>query len=157
LRRAPQTDSTRSRRRHGCVGTYNNVLLYLLPMHGPYIGVLWYVLPYVEYWHTVPATTLCTNGHRASHRLLTFRNSALRKKGRIVPPSLPYISLIVTSPKMSSSSPSKPVVFATSGLGGMLGWVVVHPANTCAGAYVDSTAFSRSHQFRKLTVSYLFL
>jgi hypothetical protein len=44
---------------------------------------------------------------------------------------------------MSASSPSKPVVFATSGLGGMFGWIVVHPANTCAGAYVDMTAFSR--------------
>ena len=28
---------------------------------------------------------------------------------------------------------SKPVVFATSGLGGMLGWAIVHPANTIAG------------------------
>lgn len=39
---------------------------------------------------------------------------------------------------MSSSSPlappplSKPVVFATSGLGGVLGWAIVHPANTVA-------------------------
>ncbi|KAL3807513.1 hypothetical protein ACHAXA_008271 [Cyclostephanos tholiformis] len=33
---------------------------------------------------------------------------------------------------MTASSPSKPVVFATSGLGGMFGWIVVHPANTCA-------------------------
>jgi hypothetical protein len=44
---------------------------------------------------------------------------------------------------MSASSPSKPVVFATSGLGGMFGWILVHPANTCAGAYVDMTVFSR--------------
>lgn len=27
---------------------------------------------------------------------------------------------------------SKPVIFATSGMGGMVGWVVVHPANTIA-------------------------
>jgi solute carrier family 25 oxoglutarate transporter 11 len=33
-----------------------------------------------------------------------------------------------------SSSPAlpKPVVFATSGLGGMMGWAIVHPANTTA-------------------------
>ena len=29
----------------------------------------------------------------------------------------------------------KPVIFATSGLGGMLGWAIVHPANTIAGEF----------------------
>lgn len=52
---------------------------------------------------------------------------------------------LAVDPKMSAatSQPSpelaplpKPVVFATSGLGGMLGWVIVHPANTVAGAYI---------------------
>jgi hypothetical protein len=27
---------------------------------------------------------------------------------------------------------SKPMTFATAGLGGILGWTIVHPANTCA-------------------------
>jgi len=27
---------------------------------------------------------------------------------------------------------TKPIIFATSGLGGCLGWVIVHPANTLA-------------------------
>lgn len=46
----------------------------------------------------------------------------------------------LAAPKLSENSPpptpvalSKPVVFATSGLGGMIGWVIVHPANTTAG------------------------
>jgi len=40
-------------------------------------------------------------------------------------------SMIATSPKSSSDLP-KPVVFASSGLGGMLGWTIIHPANTVA-------------------------
>ena len=31
----------------------------------------------------------------------------------------------------------KPVVFATSGLGGMIGWAIVHPANTIAGEFTS--------------------
>ena len=46
-------------------------------------------------------------------------------------------SSAVATPKMSNAlAPpplSKPVIFATSGLGGMLGWAIVHPANTAAG------------------------
>mmetsp|Transcript_17497 Transcript_17497/g.37842 ORF Transcript_17497/g.37842 Transcript_17497/m.37842 type:complete len:311 (+) Transcript_17497:131-1063(+) len=45
-------------------------------------------------------------------------------------------SSLVVDPKMSVLAPPpaipKPVVFATSGLGGMIGWLVVHPANTTA-------------------------
>lgn len=32
----------------------------------------------------------------------------------------------------ASEQLSKPVIFATSGLGGVLGWLIVHPANTLA-------------------------
>ncbi|KAL7458980.1 hypothetical protein ACHAWC_010662 [Mediolabrus comicus] len=43
---------------------------------------------------------------------------------------------VAAPPTMSSKTApaplSKPVVFATSGIGGMLGWVLVHPANTTA-------------------------
>ena len=43
-----------------------------------------------------------------------------------------------TLPQMAAASEkpprvlSKPITFATAGLGGILGWLVVHPANTCA-------------------------
>jgi solute carrier family 25 (mitochondrial oxoglutarate transporter), member 11 len=47
---------------------------------------------------------------------------------------------------------TKPVVFATSGLGGMAGWVVVHPANTLAvrmSLNPPGTPFSLSHMLQK--------
>ena len=40
----------------------------------------------------------------------------------------PRATATTTSPKQVS----KPVMFATSGLGGMAGWAVIHPANTIA-------------------------
>lgn len=49
----------------------------------------------------------------------------------------------------SASDLPKSVVFATSGLGGMLGWVIVHPANTLAVrmnlANMQGKKFSFSH------------
>ena len=55
------------------------------------------------------------------------------------PPAAASSSSSIVAPKMTTPSPQpaavpKSVVFATSGLGGMIGWVVVHPANTTAGA-----------------------
>lgn len=38
---------------------------------------------------------------------------------------------MATAPASTGTLP-KPVVFATSGLGGMLGWAIVHPFNTIA-------------------------
>ena len=44
-----------------------------------------------------------------------------------------YSSYLATSPKPADTKElSKGVIFATSGLGGMLGWAIVHPANTLA-------------------------
>eukprot|EP00978_Attheya_sp_CCMP212_P049671 scaffold695409_cov59-Attheya_sp.AAC.1 len=44
--------------------------------------------------------------------------------------------VLATSPAAQTEAElkpfSKPVIFATSGLGGCLGWIVVHPANTVA-------------------------
>ena len=54
----------------------------------------------------------------------------------------------VAPPKASPPALSKPVVFATSGLGGMIGWVLVHPANTCAVRMNLAAA-----QGKKLTLS----
>lgn len=42
------------------------------------------------------------------------------------------VSTSSPAPKAAPAMP-KPVVFATSGLGGMIGWCIVHPANTAAG------------------------
>ena len=53
-----------------------------------------------------------------------------------------------TSPLTPTPLP-KSVVFATSGLGGCIGWVFVHPANTTAGAYCTAMRLwqgSISHQ-----------
>jgi len=41
--------------------------------------------------------------------------------------------MIATSPTSNKSAPlPKSIIFATSGLGGCLGWGIVHPANTLA-------------------------
>lgn len=40
--------------------------------------------------------------------------------------------IMSTSPTTPPAALSKPVIFASSGLGGMLGWCIVHPANTAA-------------------------
>mmetsp|Transcript_31396 Transcript_31396/g.65648 ORF Transcript_31396/g.65648 Transcript_31396/m.65648 type:complete len:311 (-) Transcript_31396:231-1163(-) len=37
-----------------------------------------------------------------------------------------------SAPKAASAPLPKPIIFATSGLGGMIGWVIVHPFNTIA-------------------------
>mmetsp|Transcript_1848 Transcript_1848/g.2803 ORF Transcript_1848/g.2803 Transcript_1848/m.2803 type:complete len:302 (-) Transcript_1848:479-1384(-) len=53
--------------------------------------------------------------------------------------------LLATSPS-NANQMSKPVTFATAGLGGVLGWCVVHPANTLAVrwnlASMQGTTFS---------------
>ncbi|KAL7431308.1 hypothetical protein ACHAXH_003014 [Discostella pseudostelligera] len=71
-------------------------------------------------------------------------------------------STAIVAPKMSTPSPqptavSKPVVFATSGLGGMIGWVIVHPANTTAvrmnlhkGSKFSFMGMIREHGFMSL-------
>lgn len=44
-----------------------------------------------------------------------------------------FTSPLATSPGVAAAATiSKPVIFASSGLGGVLGWAVVHPANTIA-------------------------
>lgn len=45
---------------------------------------------------------------------------------------------------------SKPLVFATSGLGGMLGWLVVHPANTTAVRMSLASAQGKQFNFMKM-------
>lgn len=45
---------------------------------------------------------------------------------------------------------SKPLVFATSGLGGMIGWVVVHPANTVAVRMSLASAAGQKFNFMKM-------
>ncbi|KAL7501007.1 hypothetical protein ACHAWT_010592 [Skeletonema menzelii] len=70
----------------------------------------------------------------------------------------------IAAPTMSSTPApaplSKPVVFATSGLGGMLGWVLVHPANTAAVrmnlASLQGTKFSFGAMIRENGVMSLY-
>lgn len=59
-------------------------------------------------------------------------------------------SLVATSTSTAPAKPtelSKTVIFATSGLGGMLGWAIVHPANTLAVRMNLAAAAGRAFSF----------
>jgi len=61
------------------------------------------------------------------------------------------ISILATSQKTGNASPpplSKPVIFASSGIGGCLGWSIVHPANTLAVRWNLSSMQGKAFSFK---------
>lgn len=49
-----------------------------------------------------------------------------------------------------TSSLSKPIIFATSGLGGCLGWMIIHPANTLAVRMSLASMSGRPFSFKAM-------
>ena len=47
-----------------------------------------------------------------------------------IPAAVPKME---SAPVAAAPALPKSVIFATSGLGGMMGWAIIHPANTIAG------------------------
>lgn len=64
----------------------------------------------------------------------------------------PPIQLLASSPKAAVSPAQLPksVVFATSGLGGMLGWAVIHPANTLTVRMSLAALSGKPFSFRQM-------
>jgi solute carrier family 25 oxoglutarate transporter 11 len=58
-----------------------------------------------------------------------------------------YNNILATAPASGTTSVPKSVIFATSGIGGCLGWCVVHPFNTVAVRMNLASAAGRSFTF----------
>lgn len=68
----------------------------------------------------------------------------------VLPTNSMYLNNYYATSATNSTALPKPLVFATSGLGGMLGWAIVHPFNTVAVRSNLASASGKSFSFSEM-------